>query len=784
MNTDSQRRHSTISTRIALALCAMGAFGVATAAPVGSPATVARATQLRGGDVVIGALPMTQLIHISVALKLRDKEGLDAFVAHAATSRANGVMTAPMSSEEFLANHAPTQAQAQVVADYLSGQGFSNVVIAPNRLLVSANGTAQAARNAFMTTFEQVRTRDGRIAYANTRDAWIPTSLSDKVVAVVGLQNVHIAHTFARRLDPGTVHTDAITGHDPMTFPTIYGGAGAAAAPDVVVGIVTEGSLTQAQADLATFAKNEGLAAISTTTVTTDGTSTDSSHTSEWDLDSQDIVGMSGGVKQIVFYNVPNLEDSTLTDDYNAIVNANKVKIINASLGVCETDAQGDGSVAADDPIFESGVAQGQTFSFSAGDTGADECSNSGTNTPNWPASSQYVVAAAGTTLSASTTTWASETVWVDSGGSPSTFEPIPSWQKALPVAGTKRVAADIAYDGDPDSGALIVVDGAIQQWGGTSLSTPLFAGLWARVLNQDPTIGFAAPVIYSLPAAAFHDITSGKNSGGEAGIGYAAKVGYDDASGRGSMLINTVLADASGLGRKPPTANFTVVTAGLTADFTDTSTDTGSTVASHTWTFGDGTTGTSTNPSHNYAASGIYSVSETVKNAQGVASTAKTETVAVGGTQLLQNRSFETGATPWTITPSTVLTESVSLAHSGAWSAQVGGAVSSTDHVSQLVTIPGGKTTAKLTFYVRTTTAETTTTKSDILYVQVHSPTGALLAQIGSYSNLNASSGYVLYNLDMSAYIGQQVQVTFVGINNATLPTTWGLDDVNLWVQ
>jgi PKD repeat protein len=58
-----------------------------------------------------------------------------------------------------------------------------------------------------------------------------------------------------------------------------------------------------------------------------------------------------------------------------------------------------------------------------------------------------------------------------------------------------------------------------------------------------------------------------------------------------------------------PPTASFSVSTSGLTANFTDTSIDSDGYISSHTWSFGDGGTSTTQNPSHTYAAAGSYTV-------------------------------------------------------------------------------------------------------------------------------------------------------------------------------
>ena len=75
--------------------------------------------------------------------------------------------------------------------------GFTNVKIAPNRLMVSADGRADTAQAAFKTTFAKVNTREGRAAFMNN-GVQIPAALQESVLSVIGLQSMHQAHNFAQ----------------------------------------------------------------------------------------------------------------------------------------------------------------------------------------------------------------------------------------------------------------------------------------------------------------------------------------------------------------------------------------------------------------------------------------------------------------------------------------------------------------------------------------------------------------------------------------------------------
>jgi pseudomonalisin len=477
-------------------------------------------------------------VPIVVALRMRNKTDLAERIVNMSTP-GNPAYRRWLSAQDISDAYAPTQAQVTAVVSYLRSMGFTNISAESNRLLVSANGTALEVRQAFNTELGYF-TRNEREARANTKDVMVPSELSDIVLAVLGLQTLD-------RPEPVTVQT-----HSPLDLPIIYGASSLPAATNTVVGIITEGSMTQAIADLHTFEANNSLPTINPTVVVPPtGGGSDTSGTDEWDLDSQVIQAMAGGnVKQMILYAAASDDDAGYAWAFDEAVEENQAKVINVSLGFCEEAAYADGSMASDDQVFSLAAAQGQTFVVASGDSGAYQCVSGNGRAANgsygtvrsdsYPASSPYVVAVGGTTLSTSGATgYLGETVWSYGGGGPSLYESQPVWQNGI-VSGTARGVPDISFDADPSSSVSIIFNGAVLATsGGTSQAAPTFAGAWARIASlENNSIGFAAPWLYSMANSAptvFHDVTSGNNGY------YSAAVGWDFASGFGSLDVGAL---------------------------------------------------------------------------------------------------------------------------------------------------------------------------------------------------------------------------------------------------
>jgi len=155
-----------------------------------------------------------------------------------------------------------------------------------------------------------------------------------------------------------------------------------------------------------------------------------------------------------------------------------------------------------------------------------------------YPASSQYVVAAGGTSLSrASNTRGWSETAWSGAGSGCSAYEPQPSWQSSvgnITSVCSKRALADVSAVADPNTGVSVYDSYAYQGlsgwlvFGGTSVSSPLLASVFALSGNTG-----GAATLYANTGSLF-DVAGGSN--GSCGNDLCNAVsGWDGPTGSGS---------------------------------------------------------------------------------------------------------------------------------------------------------------------------------------------------------------------------------------------------------
>ena len=101
--------------------------------------------------------------------------------------------------------------------------------------------------------------------------------------------------------------------------------------------------------------------------------------------------------------------------------------------------------------------------------------------------------------------------------------------------------------------GYQVIVGGKAESVGGTSASSPAFAG-YVSLINEarfragKPQMGFINPFLYANPHA-FTDIVKGTNAigrgTGDLQYGFAAAPGWDAATGLGTPLFDKLLEAA-----------------------------------------------------------------------------------------------------------------------------------------------------------------------------------------------------------------------------------------------
>jgi subtilase family serine protease len=177
------------------------------------------------------------------------------------------------------------------------------------------------------------------------------------------------------------------------------------------------------------------------------------------------------------------------------------------------------------DYVFSSN--RNTTFTFSAGDSGYGV---------EYPAASPYVVAVGGTSLTLnSDNSRQSETVWSGTGSGCSAYESKPSFQSDTLCK--RRTVVDVAAAADPyTGGAAVYINGSWYQIGGTSLASPLIAGVYALSGNlsssRNPFLSNSYPYTHR---SSLYDVTQGSNGSCSGSLLCSAGSGYDGPTGNGT---------------------------------------------------------------------------------------------------------------------------------------------------------------------------------------------------------------------------------------------------------
>ncbi len=590
-----------------VALFTLGATSAAEGGTVVGPTTTLNNDVVRNLNLATlnGAVPASQTVTVGIFLSNPNQAAEDAYVKqlYDPSSPNYGNYLDP---DTFNSEFGVPTSNFQAAESWAQSKGLTATPIESSTSYFLASGTAAQVEAAFATPLNTYAAA-GRSFYANTQAPTVPASLG--ISDVLDLNNFN-RMTIPRVQATGTTKTTTqvpTTGTTPKTgllsirdLWSIYDAPSTNAGNGQTMAIFGWGVTDPVIPDLRSFEAEWSLPGVPITVkhygdTSTPDTSGDGA-TVEWELDTQASTGMAPNVKGETLYFGHHNTDSDLLAAITGWVNDKNGPLQgSASFGECENVGNAnavlaDGMEVPGDQILEQAAAEGRTLFSSTGDTGSscpvlpedtNGLATQGYPGLNWPSASPWAVAVGGTDLTGDGNTPEHrflENAWEDGSGGNSTSEPAGSYQQGVastnclfdpngnpyvPVAGAAgpicRSTPDVSIiSGDVATGnGLLINDdsGADSQGAGTSLSSPLWLGVWTRVqaaATSNKGLGFANYQIYKLaqeaPGRDFYDVTVGDNQP------YPAKPGYDNASGWGTPEISQIMQDLTG--RLTPTQN------------------------------------------------------------------------------------------------------------------------------------------------------------------------------------------------------------------------------------
>ena len=503
-----------------------------------------------------------------------------------------------LTPEQYAGRFGASSRDIAAITQWLQSQGLNVDQVGRGRGWLVASGTAGQVSKAFRTTVRRYRL-NGQLHYANAQEASIPEEWSGIVSGVAGLNDFFptpspLKQTALPEYNQGNVHYLA-----PDDLSVIYD-----IAPLYQTGIdgtgqkiAIVGASRMSTADFQQFQTKFKLSGplpqpILVPHYADPGTNQVALVEANLDLQWAGAIARNATILYVYSANV--------LAAIQYVIDQNLAPVLSVSfIAGCESQ----GSPDYFQQLAQQANAEGITWLNGSGDNGAAGCDPDGEVLAQdglavtLPAAVPEITAVGGTEFQdqtgsywsatntatgASAMSYIPETAWNEgqiqkglwsTGGGVSTFFKKPEWQAGpgVPSDGYRDVpdlslAAASAHDGYYvyNNGSAFIV-------GGTSASTPVFAGMLA-LLNQHEGasgLGNINPRLYRLAQAspaAFHDITTGNNQVACAtgttscisgSFGYQTGPGYDSVTGLGSPDLNNLVQKWSS---QAPTASVIVV--------------------------------------------------------------------------------------------------------------------------------------------------------------------------------------------------------------------------------
>lgn len=729
--------------RVMVTVAALGVAVAVAAATAGATGTLDRLGTAPAIPLSSATLPLpaSTPLHITVSMRPQDARGLQA-LATAVSTPGSPEFRQYLTVPQFAARFGAAADALSAVESELVANGLTVGDVPANHLTIPASGTAAQIEQAFSVSMQQVKLASGRTTFANAQAPALPASIGSYVQGIVGLDDLNPPQPAGLEMykpsaaaaanpdlrpqvvtggpQPCTDATDAQSSFNAETFdgvnlnaltadqaaaaysfPPLYGAGDLGAGQTV--------ALFELQpynpSDIATYQSCYGTTAPITTVDVNGGPGSCTSQScpngdDESELDIEQVIGLAPAA-HILVYQAPDTAGSVLKL-FSAIVSDDSAQVISSSWGGCEGLA-GSSIVSGENTLLQEAATQGQSFFSSSGDSGAEDCSQSGdqdfSRSVEDPSGQPFATGVGGTSLTSNGPP-PTEGVWNDgpnpecgctnstfgggTGGGISNKWTMPSYQSGAPAAlgvianssslpctngvgGSVdcREVPDVSADADPVTGYMVFVadQGGWVPFGGTSASAPLWAAYTALVnasaACRGQRVGFANPALYQVAAtnyaANFNDITAASlytgfghndtlvgttHDGGDSTHLFPITAKYDMATGLGTPIGSTLAASLCAI--RSPVFAVTVTSPGSQ------STVAGTPVTLTIHGSDSGGLGLS------YAASGLppgLSINAATGQISGTPAAAGSSSVTVGATDAFMNSGVAQFS--WTVTQS-----------------------------------------------------------------------------------------------------------------------------------
>jgi subtilase family serine protease len=526
----------------------------------------------------VGRLPATNRLHLGISLPLRNNEALGQLlkgIYDPANPNFHRYLTPGQFNEKF----GPAEADYQAVIRFARANGFTVTHTVPGRSFLDVEAAVPDIEKALHVILRQYQhPTEARRFFAP--DVEPSLDLEVPVLAISGLNDYEKPHSRSHSIKGEIGKPKGFSYNDPKGGTLAMGSDFRHAfAPDTtntgsgqVVGLFEYNGYTPG--DITAYENTANLPNVPVQDVLL-GTVTKNNPDNgdlEPPLDIEMAIAMAPGLLKVVFYHGSDI-DGILTE----MADPTQDEPLPRQISSC----WGSGVDAGTSNCFARLAAQGQSYFYASGDSGAlpvDPNGPGGTyiNGASVADLEPYMTQVGGTdlTMYGAGASWESETVWGASGpnldggpggssGGIQTTIPIPDYQKLvnmIAVGGseTQRNVPDVAMPANYILDVCTDTNG-VQDYaavGGTSCSAPLWAAFTALANQQaeaqgKPYVGFINPSLYNIAQGplytnCFHDITNGNNTWSNSPSSYYAAVGYDLCTGWGSPtganLINALV--------------------------------------------------------------------------------------------------------------------------------------------------------------------------------------------------------------------------------------------------